>query len=64
MSLMIIRFTNILNTFRSYGVLLWEIVTYGEIPLKNMSNSEILDMAERKVLKHLRWFERNLTILM
>jgi len=40
--------------FRSYGVLLWEIVMYGETPLSDRSNAEVVDLAERGKIKHIR----------
>lgn len=39
---------------RSYGVLLWEIVTYGELPLRSVSSEEIVNMAENRTLQHTR----------
>lgn len=37
---------------RSYGVLLWEIATYGTVPLESCSVQEIVEMAQQKILNH------------
>ena len=38
---------------RSYGVLLWEIVTYGQTPLEGLDTQAIVNKAEDKTLRHL-----------
>ena len=42
------------NDGRSFGVVLWEIVTFGEIPLKGMSSHDIVSAAQDGVLCHSR----------
>ena len=37
---------------RSYGVLLWEIVTYGAVPLAGMSTDSMLQAANDHTLLH------------
>lgn len=44
-----------LNAIRSYGVLLWEVVTFGELPLKKMEPEDIIKMADNKTLFHSRY---------
>ena len=39
---------------RSYGVLLWEIVTYGKLPLVHLDMDEVVRQAESKKLVHPR----------
>ncbi len=39
---------------RSFGVLLWEVVTFGELPLDNLNTEEIIELAETKTLCHQR----------
>ena len=38
--------------FRAYGVLLWEITSYGLTPLNDYVAQEIIDMAQDNTLKH------------
>lgn len=40
--------------YRSFGVLLWEVVTYGEAPLDKLSTEDIIERAERQSLIHTR----------
>ena len=35
-------------------MVLWEIISFGETPLVNVSNPEIIEMAEKKALQHPR----------
>lgn len=49
--------------YRSYGVLLWEIVTFGELPLGNFQTNEIVELAQSKELTHPR-YDRYHTILL
>lgn len=37
---------------RSYGVLLWEIASYGVLPLESCKVQEVVEMAEQKTLMH------------
>ena len=37
---------------RSYGVLLWEIVSYGMMPMENCKPQEIVEMAQNETLSH------------
>ena len=39
---------------RSYGVVLWEITSYGESPLDDMEAKDIVEAAENGTLKHSR----------
>ena len=39
---------------RSFGVLLWEMAAYGELPLPDVSNKDIHTMAENRTLHHPR----------
>ena len=41
----------LLACYRSYGVLLWEIVTYGEMPLEDMGLNDIVKAATNKTLR-------------
>ena len=43
-----------LLTDRSFGVLLWEIVTYGQTPLSDTSVEDIVDAAQNSALCHAR----------
>jgi hypothetical protein len=44
---------------RSYGVLLWEILTFGELPLADLKTSDIIDLAESHELLHPRYNKFN-----
>ena len=37
---------------RSYGVLLWEIVTYGGVPLMGLSTDDVVEKAQNQTLSH------------
>ena len=37
---------------RAYGVLLWEIASYGETPLNDYDAQEVVDMAQNSSLRH------------
>ena len=37
---------------RSYGVVLWEIGSFGKFPLADMQPDEIIEKAERGILEH------------
>lgn len=39
---------------RSYGVVLWEITSYGESPLDDMEAKDIVEAAQNGVLQHSR----------
>ena len=41
-----------IRTVRSYGVLLWEIASYGALPLESCKVQEVVEMAEQKTLMH------------
>lgn len=41
-----------IKTIRSYGVLLWEIASYGDLPLESCKVQEVVEMAEQKTLTH------------
>ena len=43
--------------YRSFGVLLWEIVTYGRTPLGDTSVEDIIDAAQNKTLDHERYMK-------
>lgn len=40
------------NLYRSYGVLLWEIVSYGDVPLVGFTTESIIEEAHKQTLKH------------
>lgn len=40
--------------FRSYGVVLWEIASYGDGPLDDMEANDIVEAAQDGTLQHLR----------
>ena len=40
---------------RSFGVLIWEIVTYAQIPLGDTSVEDIINAAQNKTLYHERY---------
>ena len=40
---------------RSYGVLLWEIMTYGKAPLEGVGIQSIVDAAHDKTIHHARY---------
>ena len=37
---------------RSYGVLLWEIVTYGDLPLEQLETQDVVRAVQEKKLTH------------
>ena len=41
--------------YRSYGVLLWEIVSYGKTPLGDSSVEDIISAAQNRTLYHARY---------
>ena len=41
--------------YRSFGVLLWEIVSYGKPPLGDSSVEDIIDAAQKGDLRHARY---------
>lgn len=40
--------------YRSYGVVLWEITSYGDTPLDDMEANDIVQAAQDGTLKHSR----------
>lgn len=38
--------------YRSFGVLLWEIVTYGSVPLVGITTEKVVEEAQNKTLRH------------
>ena len=45
-------FCKLCHSYRSYGVLLWEIVTYGDVPLLGLTTESIIEEAHKQTLKH------------
>ena len=43
---------HIVIVYRSYGVLLWEIATYGCLPLEERDPCEIVEMAQNGIITH------------
>ena len=41
-------------TYRAYGVVLWEISTYGETPLEDWEVQDIVNAAQKQRLEHTR----------
>ncbi len=41
--------------FRAYGVMIWEILTFGQQPLPDMSTQDIIDAAQNGHLQHTRY---------
>ena len=39
------------HLYRSYGVLVWEVATYGEPPLEGIKVSELIELASNGSLK-------------
>ena len=42
------------HVYRAYGVLLWEITSYGLTPLNQYEAREVIQMAENGALKHIQ----------
>jgi len=42
------------HAYRSYGVYLWEIVTYGQLPLEDLDVQDIIERAQNESLEHPR----------
>ena len=45
----------VIYTCRSYGVLLWEMVSYGALPLYGLSSHEIAEHAQSGKLQHVMY---------
>jgi hypothetical protein len=45
---------NIVEFCRSYGVVLWEITSYGDAPLDDMEANNIVEAAQDGTLQHSR----------
>ena len=45
---------NIVGLCRSYGVILWEITSYGDAPLDDMEAKDIVEAAQDGTLQHSR----------
>ena len=45
---------NIVGVCRSYGVVLWEITSYGDAPLDDMEAKDIVEAAQDGTLQHSR----------
>ena len=41
----------IYTKYRSFGVLIWEVATYGEVPHENLQTRDIIELAANGTLK-------------
>ena len=48
-------YIDIFIKYRSFGVLIWEIATYGEVPHSNLQTRDIIEMAANGTLRVNRW---------
>ena len=59
---------NVTPYYRSYGVVLWEITSYGDAPLDDLEAKDVVEAAQdgtlqHSRLEHLRNFFLNVTIV-
>ena len=48
----VLIFDSLINLHRSYGVVLWEITSYGESPLDDMEAKDVIEAAQDRTLSH------------